>query len=234
MSRVRLINLKSWIGHGVKSPRMCWSTGTTARCLNPATQLPVCNLYKLSWLRGILLSRMKLEVKEHLGLEEKHALHYWEDLGRNGLCPATKLYIPSLCLIFMRFPQYLRFLEGDICLVSLGCILLEVPPIPGCYHSPRVGTLCPLAPFDACHTLMFFSSCPLSLGQAFCELWGYDLIYNLEFGLALSCPWGFFYTLHFFPSLFLSLWHMVTFWYFWQIIKVMIINFRKNKHKTPK
>lgn len=132
----------------------------------------LCNFHRLSWLLGIFLSRMKIEVKERLGLEEKQALHYWEGLCHNGLCPAIKLYIPSLCLIFMRFPQYLRFLEGEICLVSLGCILLEVPPIPGCYHSPRVGTLCLLAPFDACHTLMFFSSCPMSLGQTFCELWG--------------------------------------------------------------
>lgn len=168
---------------------------------------------------------MKLKVKEHLGFGEKHALHYWEGLCHNSLCPAIKLYIPSLCLIFMRFLQYLRFLEGEICLVSLGCILLEITPIPGCYHFPRVGTFCPLTPFDAYHHSWFSvpAPCPwVRLSVSYEDrIWFTTLILALLFlvlgGFSIHCIYF---------SLFLLLCCMVTFWYFWQIIKVMIINFR--------
>lgn len=171
MSRVRLINLKSWISHVVKCPHMCCSIKTTMRCSNSTNQLPryVTSRDCPGYLGFSYLD--ETWSKRAFGVEKEHALHYWEGLCQNGLRPVIKLYIPSLCFIFKRFLWYLRVLECEICLVSLGCILLEATRIPGCYHFPRVGTLCPLTPFGACHTLMFFSSCPMSLGQTFCELW---------------------------------------------------------------
>lgn len=185
----------------------------------------LCNFKRLSRLPGIPLSRLRLEVKGRL------------ELRKNTHCTTERAFVIMVSPCDQVAYSFSMLHIYEISLVSQGSRGWNMSSqfglhLAGGYSNPR------MLPFSqGWNPLPFDSIWCLSYAHVFQFLPhvpGSDFLWVMKIGSDLQ-PWfwphsflslGVFYALHLFPPLSLSLCCLVTFWYFWQIIKVMIINFR--------